>query len=59
MEWLFGLAFLPALLCGVMCLGGIVLAAVGVRRGAAARPACCDETSPEDAGDDQRVTANP
>ena len=42
MEWLWGLAFLPALLCGLMCLGGVVLATLGLRQ-ANARRACCDE----------------
>ena len=45
MEWLFGLAIIPMLLCGVMCVGGIVLAALGVRRGAARRPCGHDQTS--------------
>ena len=42
MEWLWGLAILPALLCGLMCLGGVVLAALGLRQ-ANARRACCDD----------------
>lgn len=42
MEWLLGLAILPALLCGFMCIGGIALAALGLRR-ATDRRACCDE----------------
>jgi hypothetical protein len=37
MEWLFGLAFVPILLCGLMCVGGMALAALGVRRGTARR----------------------
>lgn len=32
MEWLFSLALLPLLLCGAMCIGGMVLAFFGVRR---------------------------
>ena len=33
MSWLFGAALLPFLLCGAMCLGGMLLAALGLRRG--------------------------
>ncbi len=33
MNWLFGAALLPFLLCGAMCLGGMLLAALGLRRG--------------------------
>ena len=32
MRWLFGAALLPFLACGVMCLGGMALAALGFRR---------------------------
>jgi hypothetical protein len=32
MEWLFGAALLPLVLCGAMCVGGAVLAAIGLRR---------------------------
>lgn len=38
MEWLLGLALVPLLLCGLMCVGGMALAAVGFRRNAAQRP---------------------
>ena len=55
MEWLFGLAILPALLCGLMCVGGMVLAAVGVRR-STARRACCDDSSTAGIADDHSVT---
>lgn len=37
MEWLFSLALLPILLCGLMCVGGMALAALGLRRGASRR----------------------
>lgn len=47
MEWPFGLALLPVLLCGLMCVGGMVLAAVGLRR-KAAPPKRSDE--PTDTG---------
>lgn len=33
MEWLWGAAALPLLACGAMCLGGMALAAIGLRRG--------------------------
>ena len=54
MEWLLGLAFLPALLCGLMCLGGIVLAAIGLRQ-TTNRRACCDEdhANPRDRREDE------
>lgn len=32
MEWLTGLALLPVLFCGGMMLGGMALAALGLRR---------------------------
>ena len=32
MGWLISLAVLPGVLCGVMCVGGMVLAALGWRR---------------------------
>ncbi len=32
MDWIWGVALLPFLICGVMCLGGIALAAIGLRR---------------------------
>lgn len=32
MEWLFGLALLPLLLCGAMCAGAMLLAVLGFRR---------------------------
>ncbi len=32
MEWLFGSAVVPFLVCGLMCLGGIALAVFGFRR---------------------------
>jgi hypothetical protein len=34
MSWLFSAALLPIVLCGVMCVGGPLLAALGVRRAA-------------------------
>lgn len=33
MEWLLSLALLPLLLCGAMCVGGMLLAFFGIRRG--------------------------
>jgi predicted NAD/FAD-dependent oxidoreductase len=32
MSWLWGAALLPLLICGAMCMGGMVLAAVGIGR---------------------------
>lgn len=55
MEWLLGLAILPALFCGLMCVGGAVLAAVGIRRSTAR--ACCDEQATHVGGDQVGVTA--
>lgn len=56
MEWLFGLAILPILLCGVMCLGGMAVAAIGLRRGTGKR-AGVDEPRPTIEADDERVSA--
>jgi hypothetical protein len=36
MEWLWGTALLPLLVCGGMCVGGMILAALGLRRANAA-----------------------
>jgi len=41
MEWLLGLALAPAAVCGLMCVGGMALAAIGLRRGDA-KHACAD-----------------
>ena len=32
MEWLLSLAFVPVLLCGLMCVVPMAIAAVGLRR---------------------------
>jgi hypothetical protein len=51
MSWLFGAALLPFVLCGAMCLGGALLAALGVRRGARGRSDTPDsENVPSSAG---------
>lgn len=42
MEWLWTAALVPFLLCGLMCLAGVALAAVGLRRNRASRRDCCD-----------------
>jgi hypothetical protein len=34
MSWLFSAALLPFVLCGAICLGGALLAALGLRRSA-------------------------
>ena len=58
MEWLLGVALIPVLLCGLMCIGGMVIAAVGVRRNAARR-ACCDQPSATEVAERRKVTAQP
>ena len=40
MEWLWGLAAAPLLLCGLMCVGGMLLAVVGLRRGTSQQAGC-------------------
>lgn len=47
MEWIAGAALLPLLVCGAMCAGGILLAAVGLRRNQDTKSACCP---PDDSG---------
>jgi hypothetical protein len=52
MEWLSGLALLPALVCGGMMLGGAALAAFGLRRtGGNTR-----SSTPPDTGADTRAS---
>ena len=41
MEWIAGAALLPLLVCGAMCAGGILLAAVGLRRNQDTKSGCC------------------
>jgi hypothetical protein len=53
MEWLLSLALLPVVLCGLMCVGGILLAVVGFRRGERGGAASGDQ----DSGAPERVTA--
>lgn len=52
MEWLWSLALLPLLLCGAMCVGGMLLAFFGIRR--ASQPSCHTPTR----ADDQTPTSN-
>lgn len=47
MEWIAGAALLPLLLCGLMCVGGVLLAAVGLRRTHAPDRSCCNHTDAE------------
>lgn len=47
MEWIAGAALLPLLMCGVMCVGGLLLAAVGLRRNQANDRSCCDHADAE------------
>ena len=44
MEWIAGAALLPLLLCGLMCVGGVALAAVGLRRTQSTDRDCCNHT---------------
>lgn len=46
MEWLWSLALLPLLLCGAMCVGGMLLAFFGIRR--ASQPSCHTLTRADD-----------
>jgi hypothetical protein len=46
MEWLLSLALLPLLLCGAMCVGGMLLAFFGIRR--ASQPSCHTPTRADD-----------
>jgi len=55
MRWLFGLAIMPALLCGLMCVGGMVFAAVTTRNSTRQR-ASSDEPSATDIVDAPRAT---
>lgn len=57
MEWLLGLAFLPILMCGLMCVGGMALAAVGLRR-TTARGACGEKPAAAEETVRQRVRAD-
>lgn len=45
MDWLWGAALLPLVACGAMCIGGMALAAVGLRRG---RGSCHGGSSPDE-----------
>ena len=47
MEWIAGAALLPLLMCGVMCVGGVLLAAFGLRRNQANDRGCCNHTDDE------------
>lgn len=59
MEWLFGLAILPLLLCGLMCVGGMALAAIGLRRGATKRACCDDDMTPSTTGQEHAGASRP
>lgn len=56
MSWLFGLAILPALLCGLMCVGGMILAAIATRNSTRQR-ATSKNPATTDVVDEQGVTA--
>lgn len=55
MEWLFGLAFVPFLVCGLMCLGGMALVVFGRRRDGRHRQDECS-ASTADHDDPARLT---
>ena len=55
MSWLFGLAILPALLCGLTCVGGMILAAIATRNSTRKR-ASSDDPATTDVVDEQQVT---
>lgn len=57
MEWLWGLAILPVLLCGLMCVGGVVLAALGLRQ-ANSRRACRDDDGTRDDRQDEVIVGS-
>lgn len=56
MEWLFGLAFVPFLVCGLMCLGGMALVVFGRRRDGRHRQ---DESSASTADHDDPARLTP
>lgn len=49
MEWLWGATLLPFLVCGAMCVGGAVLAAVEIRRNKQAACHSADEAGAQHA----------
>ena len=55
MEWIAGAALLPLLMCGLMCVGGIALAALGLRRNQPTDRACCDHHSKDQDQDQSEV----
>ena len=57
MEWLWTAALLPFLICGLMCLGGIALAALGFRRSRNHTSGGCHTSHPETAETGETVTS--
>ena len=55
MEWLLSLAFVPLLLCALMCVVPMALAALGLRRRSNQR-ACCGEHRPQVRGAEHAET---
>jgi hypothetical protein len=55
MSWLFSAALLPLVLCGAMCFGGVLLAALGLRQGARSKG---QEPSHETPAAPSRTTAD-
>lgn len=53
MEWLWTAALVPFLLCGLMCLGAVALAAVGLRGNRDGRDDCCGDSAEDSTEADQ------
>jgi len=54
MEWLTGLALLPALVCGAMMGGMALMGVLGLRRGQSSSPPPVAQDTPRDAEVTQR-----
>jgi hypothetical protein len=57
MEWMFGVAIVPLLLCGLMCVVPMALAAVGLRRHATPRTDAHEPAPPAEERDRAEATA--
>jgi len=55
MDWLWGAALLPLVACGAMCIGGMALAAIGLRRASSSDGSSDDRRSETDDHDDDVV----
>lgn len=56
MEWLWTAALLPFLLCGLMCLGAVALAALGLRGNRNERRDCCGGSEEDSTTADQTTS---